>query len=81
MVGREVSSSGVHRRRYIGLVWRLGGDRVICFCLPTRTKGGHNLSVAMHCVGGGCLLYCWKRTMLVAVTEAKREVGKNCEEV
>ena len=81
MVGREVSSIGVHCCRCIGLVWRLGGDRVICFCMPIRTKGGNNLSVAMHCVGDRGLLYCWKRTMLVAVTEVKREVGKKCEEV
>ena len=45
--------------------------------MPTQTKGGNNLSVEMHCVGGGGLLYFLKRTLLVAVTEAKMEVEKN----
>ena len=75
MVGGEVGSDRVRRHFHTGLVWRLGGDASIYFCMPTRTKG-----TAYYVVGGGVLCQ-WRNTILVAETEAKREVGANLEEV
>ena len=61
----EVISGEVHCHRCIVLVRSLGGDAVICFCMPAQTEGGG-------------LLCWWRRTMVEA--EAKREVGANDEE-
>ena len=72
MVGREISCSGVRRPCNSSLVWRLGGNAVICFCMPARTKG------YVYSVGGGVLCQ-WRRTLVEV--EAKTEVGENCEEV
>ena len=75
IVGGEVGSNGVRRHHNISLVWRLGGDASIYFCMPSQTKG-----TAYYVVGGGVLCW-WRNTILVAETEAKREVGANLEEV
>ena len=75
VVGGEVDSGRVHCHSHIGLVCKSGGDAVICFCIPTRTKG-----TAYSSVGGGVLCW-WCRPLLVAEAGAKREVGANDEEV
>ena len=49
VVGREFGSSGVRCRCRIGLVRRSGGNGVILFQIPARTKG------AEYFVGGGAL--------------------------
>ena len=64
MVGGMFNIGEVHRRRLIGLVRRLGGDAVICFCIPAQTEGGG-------------VLYRWRHTLSVTEVEAKQEVGGN----
>ena len=54
---------------------RLGGDIVICFCMPALTKG------AAYYVGGGGILCWWQCTLLVAEAEEKSEVGANGDKV
>ena len=66
VVDGEVGRGGVRHHSHISLVWRLGGDAVICFCMPARTEG-----TAYSVVGGGVLCRWW-RTLAVAEVEAKR---------
>ena len=49
VVGIEARSGGIHHHHCIGLVFNLGGDAVIYFCMPSRTKG------ESYYVGGGVL--------------------------
>ena len=39
VVGGEADNGRVSHHCCIGLIWRLEGDAVILFCMPTRTKG------------------------------------------
>ena len=50
VVGREVGSGGIRCNIHIGIVRRSGGEAVICFCMPARTKG-----TAYSVIGGGAL--------------------------
>ena len=75
VVGREVDSGGVRCHRYISLIWRLGGNAIICFHMPAQTEW-----TSYSIVGGGVLCW-WRRTLSVAEVEAKREVDANCEEL
>ena len=59
VVGGEVGSGGVIFHPHISLVWRSGGDAVICFSIPARTEG-----TSYSVVGGGALCWWW-RTLLV----------------
>ena len=75
VVGGEVRISGVRRHRHVDLIRRSGGDAVILFCMAAQTE-----ETAYSVVGGGVLCW-WRHTLSVAESEAKREVGENCEEV
>ena len=66
VVDGEVGSGRVRRNFGIGLVWRSGGDAVICFRMPDQTKGASS-----SVVGGGVICW-WRRTLSVAEAEAKR---------
>ena len=62
VVGKEVSSSRISHPCRIGIVWRSGGDAVICFCMPARTQGGgRTLSVAAYSGGGGDEKGSWRK--------------------
>ena len=61
--------------RFIGLVWKLGGNTVIFFCMTAQTRGG------AYYIGGGGVLCWWRCTLFLEDTEAKGEVGLICEEV
>ena len=75
VVGGEVVSGRVCRHCHIGLVLQSGGDAVICFSIPARTKG------TTYSIVGGGLIFQWRRTISTSEAEANREFGKNSEEV
>ena len=71
----EVGSGRVRHHHHIGLVRRLGGNVVTCFCMHALTGG------TAYSVVGGCVLCRWRHTLSVSGSEAKMEVSANCEEV
>ena len=39
VAGIDVGRGRVRCHHTISLFWRLGGDAIICFCMPARTEG------------------------------------------
>ena len=62
--------------------WQRQGTSQSVYWTHSVVGGKHSNMIWHVCLNqGGGVLYWWRNNMLVAVAEAKREVGANCEEV